>query len=121
MPHSRSTGRVQNRFEEDGEKVTEPVPDVRVFVEDESGDVVGEDVTDAEGKYLIPIEEPGTYVVKIDVETLPEDLAVEEGKDAQAVEVAGNAQRDEGVLPRRGPARREEQVEPAPADDRQRA
>ena len=84
-------GRVQNRFEKDGKKVTEPVPDVRVFVEDESGDVVGEDVTDAEGKYLIPIEEPGSYVVKIDVETLPEDLAVEEGKEAQAVDVAGNA------------------------------
>jgi neutral amino acid transport system permease protein len=84
-------GRVQNRFEEDGERVTEPVPDVRVFVEDESGEVVGEDLTDADGKYLIPIEEPGAYVVKIDVETLPEDLAVEEGKEAQAVDVAGNA------------------------------
>ena len=34
------TGRVQNRSEDDdGERVTEPVPDVRVVVEDESGNV----------------------------------------------------------------------------------
>ena len=60
------------------------------FVEDEGGNVVGEAVTDAEGVYLIPLADPGTYVVRIDVETLPEGLEPEEGKDEQAAEVGGN-------------------------------
>jgi len=85
------TGRVQNRFEEDGERVTEPVPDVRIVVEDESGNVVGEAVTDADGVYVIGIPDPGTYTVLLDVETLPEDLAVEDGKESQVADVAGNA------------------------------
>ena len=81
------TGRVQNR-PEDGDR--EPVPDVRVVAEDESGNVVGESVTDAEGVYLIPIEEPGTYVVRIDTDTLPEGLVVADGKEEQTAEVGGN-------------------------------
>jgi branched-chain amino acid transport system permease protein len=85
------TGRVQNRFAEDGERVTEPVPDVRIVVEDESGNVIGEAVTDADGKYRIGLPDPGVYVVRIDLESLPEDLAVEDGKDSQVAEVAGNA------------------------------
>jgi len=84
------TGRVQNRSEQDGERVTEPVPDVRVVAEDESGAEVGESVTDADGVYLIPIEQPGTYVVRIDTETLPEGLTVEEGKEQQTAVVGGN-------------------------------
>ncbi len=84
------TGRVQNRSEQDGKRVVEPVPDVRVVAEDESGTVVGESVTDADGVYLIPIEDPGTYVVKIDTSTLPEGLTVEDGKEQQTAEVGGN-------------------------------
>ena len=84
------TGRVQNRSEQDGKRVVEPVPDVRVVAEDESGSVVGESVTDADGVYLIPIEQPGTYVVRIDTETLPEGLTVEEGKEQQTAVVGGN-------------------------------
>lgn len=83
-------GRVQNRFEEDGERVTEPVPDVRVFVEDEGGTVVGESVTDADGTYEIGLADPGSYIVLIDVETLPEGLAVEDGQEQQAADVGGN-------------------------------
>ena len=83
-------GRVQNRFVEDGERVTEPVADVRIVVEDEAGEVVGEAVTDADGNYRIGIEQPGTYVVRIDEETLPDDLAVEEGRGEQEAVVAGN-------------------------------
>jgi neutral amino acid transport system permease protein len=83
-------GRVQNQFEEDGERVREPVPGVRVVVETESGEVIGEDVTDEEGSYDIGIPEPGTYVVRIDEASLPEDLAVEEGKGEQAVVVSAN-------------------------------
>ena len=97
------TGRVQNRSEQDGERVTEPVPDVRVVAEDESGAEVGESVTDADGVYLIPIEQPGTYVVRIDTETLPEGLTVEEGKEQQTVDGRREPERHAGLLPRRGP------------------
>ena len=83
-------GRVQNQFEEAGERVREPVPGVRVVVETESGEVVGESVTDEEGNYDIGIPEPGTYVVRIDEESLPEGLGVEEGAGEQAVVVSAN-------------------------------
>jgi branched-chain amino acid transport system permease protein len=83
-------GRVQNRFEEDGERVSEPVPGVRLVVETESGEVVGEGVTDESGNYRIGIPEPGTYVVRIDEESLPEDLGVAEGAGEQQVTVSAN-------------------------------
>ncbi len=84
-------GRVQDRFlDEDGKAVLVPVPDVRVIVEDETGAVVGEAVTDADGAYLIPLVDPGTFVVRLDLDTLPDDLTAEDGKDSQVAVVAGN-------------------------------
>jgi branched-chain amino acid transport system permease protein len=83
-------GRVQNRFEEDGERVTNPVPGVRIFVEDSGGSVVGEAVTDDDGRYLIPLVDPGTFIVVLDVSTLPEGLEVEDGQDSQNAVVGGN-------------------------------
>lgn len=83
-------GGVQNRFREDGDTVIEPVPDVRIVVEDESGALVGEAITDADGKYRIPLSDPGSFTVRIDLDTLPDGLAVDEGKETQVAEVAGN-------------------------------
>ena len=83
-------GRVQNRFEEDGERVSEPVPGVRLVVETESGEVVGEGVTDESGNYRIGVQDPGDYVVRIDEESLPEDLGVEEGQGEVVVTVSAN-------------------------------
>ena len=94
------SGRVQNRYEdEDGERVTEPVPDVRIVVEDEAGKVVGESVTDADGMYLIPMSEPGIFIVRIDTETLPEGLTVEDGKDSRPPSQR-QPERDPRLLPR---------------------
>lgn len=85
------SGRVQNRYvDDDGGRVNEPVPGVRVTVETAGGDVVGEAVTDDDGRYRIGIEEPGSYVVRIDTATLPDGLDTEEGQESQAVEIAGN-------------------------------
>lgn len=82
-------GKVQNRFEEDGERVTEPVPDVRIVVED--GDTsIGEAVTDVDGNYVIGLDQTGTFTVRLDVSTLPDGLTVAEGDEVQGVEVAGN-------------------------------
>ena len=83
-------GRVQDRYIEDGDTVLVPVPGVRIVVEDESGTVVGEAVTGEDGKYLVPLVDPGTFVVRIDPETLPEGLTAEDGKDSQVAEIAGN-------------------------------
>ncbi len=73
-------GRVQNEFEEDGEEVREGVADVRIVVETADGELVAEAVTDAEGNYEIAIEEPGTYNVRLDTDTLPEGITVPEGE-----------------------------------------
>ena len=73
-------GRVQNEFLEDGEEVREGVPDVRIVVETADGELVAEAVTDEEGDYEILVEEPGTYNVRLDTETLPEGVTVPEGE-----------------------------------------
>ncbi len=84
-------GRVQNRYlDDDGERVSEPVPGVRIVAEDESGNVIGESVTDEGGVYLIAIPDAGMYTVRIDTDTLPEGLTVEDGKEQQTAEVRGN-------------------------------
>jgi neutral amino acid transport system permease protein len=83
-------GRVQHRYVEDGERVVDPVPDVRIVVEDEGGNVVAETTTGEDGTYSIPIDTPGTYTVRLDSETLPDDLTVEDGADTVEAVVAGN-------------------------------
>ncbi|MGK2885866.1 MAG: branched-chain amino acid ABC transporter permease [Rhodococcus sp. (in: high G+C Gram-positive bacteria)] len=84
-------GRVQDRLlDEDGKAVVVPIADVRIIVEDEDGTIVGEAITDADGAYRIPLDDPGTFVVRVDIDTLPEDLTAEDGKDSQVAEVGGN-------------------------------
>ena len=75
-------GLVRNEFEENGERILEGVPGVRIVVETEAGEPVAEAVTDENGGYEIIIDEPGAYVVRIDTESLPEGLTVEEGMDS---------------------------------------
>ncbi len=53
----------------------EPVEGVR-FVVQFGGVEVGEAVTDADGKWEVPVGEVGTYLVTIDVESLPEGVSL---------------------------------------------
>lgn len=69
-------GRVNNQYEEDGERVREGVPGVRIVVETEDGELVAEAVTDEQGAYSIAIPEPGTYVIRLDTDTLPDGLTI---------------------------------------------
>ena len=68
-----------------------PVEGVAVTVEDESGTVIGEDETDANGIFDIPLDgDPTsilgkTYIVKIDEESLPEGSGL---RDPDKVEVS---------------------------------
>jgi neutral amino acid transport system permease protein len=91
-PPQSIRGRIFNEFVEDGERVREPVAGVRVLVETEAGEPVGEAETDAEGAYLVPLEQPGTYVVRLDEETFPEGLEVQEGQGEATVEIRPNGQ-----------------------------
>ena len=113
-------GRVQNRFVEDGDRVTEPVADVRIVVVDASGAEIAEATTDEDGQYQIGLDEPGTYVVRLDTETLPEDLAVEDGQDEQEAVVGGNQRVTRVFFLGENAPRRREQVGPPAADARQR-
>ena len=89
-PPQAIRGRVFNEFLEDGEPVRQPVEGVRVVVETEAGEQVGEAETDAEGAYVVGIADPGTYVVRLDEELLPEDLGVEEGQGEATITVGAN-------------------------------
>lgn len=89
-PPQQIQGRVFNEFEDEGERVRDPVPDVRILVETETGELVGEGVTDADGTYSVGLADPGTYVVRIDQESLPEGIGVEEGEDSFTKTVSPN-------------------------------
>jgi branched-chain amino acid transport system permease protein len=83
-------GNVRNQYEQDGERIQEGVPEVRIVVETEDGQLVAEATTDADGQYFIPIDEPGTYVVRLDQATLPEGLSIAEGKDTFTVNLTAH-------------------------------
>lgn len=53
----------------------EPVEGIR-FLVSLDGETVGEGVSDAEGKWEVAIPGPGTYLVTIEVESLPEGLTL---------------------------------------------
>jgi neutral amino acid transport system permease protein len=82
-------GRVLNRTDQNGNKVTDPVPGVRVSVE-LAGKTVAETTTDAQGAYKIGLDAPGSYTVVLDTSTLPKGLTAEDGKDKQVAEVTAN-------------------------------
>jgi branched-chain amino acid transport system permease protein len=77
-------GSVINQFPgDDGKRVREPVAGVRLTVTDVSGEIVGDVVTDAEGAYEIALPGPGTYVLALDIDSLPEGVAPEEGSPTE--------------------------------------
>lgn len=82
-------GVVNNQFvDEEGERVREGVEGVRVVVETEGGDPVAEALTDERGRFVIPIDVPGTYVIRLDPESLPDDLTIPEGQESFTRDVA---------------------------------
>ena len=66
----------------------ERVAGATVTVEDEGGEEVGKAETDEKGGFAIPVPEAGKYVVKLDLDTLPEDVTVRtEGGEEREVTV----------------------------------
>ena len=65
-----------------------PVADV-VLVATKKGDEAGEARSGKDGRWVIPLSEPGTYDVAIRINTLPSGVGIREGTpDHRAVEVA---------------------------------
>jgi len=73
------------------------VPDVQISVAAEDGEVVGTATTDSNGKWSVVLEEPGTYVVTIDVDTLPDNVSLRD-PERTSVTVDVSAGRPKGVL-----------------------
>lgn len=86
-------GFVRNEFEEGGERIREGVSGVRIVVETPGGELVAEGVTDDSGAYLIPVDDPGTYTVRLDPDSLPEGLTIPEDETAayEDVDIRANS------------------------------
>lgn len=69
--------RVQNTPEGGGKK--QPVEGVTVTVLDAAGTEIDTDVTDAKGVVDLAVPAAGTYTVKLDPESLPDELGLPEG------------------------------------------
>lgn len=69
--------RVQNSPEGGGKK--QPVEGVTVTVLDAAGTEIDSDVTDAKGVVDLAVPTAGTYTVKLDPESLPDELGLPEG------------------------------------------
>lgn len=64
-----------------------PVEGARITVE-QDGEQVAEAVTDAQGSFSIPVPGPGDYVVKLDLDSLPEGVTVRtEGGEEREITV----------------------------------
>jgi len=61
---------------------TEALPGVTITVTTAAGAAVGENVTDDTGKFVIPVPEAGEYTVTLDESTLPEGVAIREGRSS---------------------------------------
>ena len=61
---------------------TEALAGVTITVTTAAGAAVGEAVTDEEGKFVIPVPEAGDYTVTLDESTLPEGVAIREGRSS---------------------------------------
>lgn len=86
------------------------IPGVTVYLYDGGGNLIGEAVTDADGKYLFEDLPPGDYTVQVDIATLPPDLAqtydADGGLDSQSSLTLGpgeqNLDQDFGYQPVQG-------------------
>lgn len=64
----------------------QPVAGVRIEVTDLDGNVVGEAVTDADGRWRVALPGPGTYRATLDTDTLPEGIGLR-NPDRRTLEV----------------------------------
>ena len=73
----------------------EPVEGIRIVVTTPDGAEVGEGVSDADGRWEVPVPEPGAYVVTLDVATIPEGIP---GVEAETVETNVSTTQRKAIL-----------------------
>ena len=70
---------LQGRLANEGE----PVEGVTITVTTAGGDEVAEADTDADGAFSIPVPGPGDYTIALDEESLPDGVAIREGRSSE--------------------------------------
>ena len=84
-------GNVRNEVEEDGEVTRVPVEGVELTVVDSTGAEVGTAATDADGRFEIALPGPGNFTVRLDEDTLPDDVELRDEAQAElAVNIRPN-------------------------------
>ena len=71
-------GTLVDRKETDAFDDDTPIEGVRITVEDDEGEEVGQAETDASGQFLIPLRGEGSYKAKLDEDSLPDGISVAE-------------------------------------------
>jgi branched-subunit amino acid ABC-type transport system permease component len=71
----------------------EPVADAQVTVVEDGGDDVDTVSSNDEGRWEVPLPGPGRYTATLDTETLPDDVALAEGRDSATFRVTPNQNR----------------------------
>jgi neutral amino acid transport system permease protein len=78
----------------DGGTENVPVEGAEIAVASAEGEEIGTATTDAEGRWVVPIPEPGTYEVSLSVDTLPEGVTLRDPeRQTLTVDVASGQQR----------------------------
>jgi len=85
-------GKVFNETSVEGETRRDPVAGVTIVIEQADGAAVGTATTDAEGVYEVPLPGPGDYVLRVDVTTLPDGVAVKPEDERRSVSVTPEQQ-----------------------------
>jgi branched-subunit amino acid ABC-type transport system permease component len=69
------------------------VADAEVVVTDAAGDEVDRATSDDDGRWEVPLPGPGTYTAGLDTDSLPDDVALAEGRDEVSFRVTPNQNR----------------------------
>ena len=71
----------------------EPVADAEVVVTDAAGGEVDRASSDEDGRWEVPLPGAGTYTATLDTDSLPDDVALAEGRDEVSFRVTPNQNR----------------------------
>jgi neutral amino acid transport system permease protein len=78
-------GNIRNEIEEDGEVTRVPVEGVELTVVDADGAEVDVVVSDADGQFEVELPGPGAYTVRLNEDTLPDDVELRDEAQAELV------------------------------------
>ena len=78
-------GNIRNEIEEGGEVTRVPVEGVELTVVDANGAEVGVVTSDADGQFEIELPGPGAYTVRLNEDTLPDDVELRDEAQAELV------------------------------------